>query len=393
MELAREDDPTFTASSRPYREVAKGYVPFRDGDLLIAKITPCFQNGKGGIAQGLSDGIGFGSTEFHVLRPGPEVSVKYLYYATGNKAFRDIGVMQMRGSAGQQRVPQDYLADFVLPVPPRTEQKVIVAFLDRKLEEIDRYLIAKRRQIDLLEEQEGQVVFAVVSRGLEAGETGTASGLDWMPIVNARWRRTPLKYVAAVQTGITLGKKYGPVPLIRRPYMRVANVQDGHLALGDVTAIEVPASEAAGSELQPGDVLMTEGGDIDKLGRGQIWNGEIPGCLHQNHIFAVRTNHTRLLPEYLVLLMRSRHGRSYFMYTAKKTTNLASTNSTTLKRFPLFLPPVEEQRRMIDRIAEQTGALRRTIEIAEQEIELMTEYRTTLIAEAVCGRLDVRRAS
>ena len=94
-----------------------------------------------------------------------------------------------------------------------------------------------------------------------------------------------------------------------------------------------PPSEAERSALLDGDVLMTEGGDIDKLGRGCIWNNEIPGCLHQNHIFAVRCNRNTLDPEYLVGLMASQHGRAYFQLTAKQTTNLASTNSTTLRAF------------------------------------------------------------
>jgi type I restriction enzyme S subunit len=144
--------------------------------------------------------------------------------------------------------------------------------------------------------------------------------------------------------------------------------------------------------LRAGDVLMTEGGDIDKLGRGCVWSGEIAECLHQNHVFAVRCG-LRLLPAFLAGLMASNHGRAYFQTTAKQTTNLAATNSTTLRAFPLVLPDVAEQEHVLSWIATETEALIRAAADAESEIDLLREYRTRLIADVVTGKLDVREAA
>ena len=138
---------------------------------------------------------------------------------------------------------------------------------------------------------------------------------------------------------------------------------------------------------------MTEGGDIDKLGRGCVWRDEIPGCLHQNHIFAVRCRHGLLSPEFLVGLMGSIHGRAYFEFTAKQTTNLASTNSSTLRKFPVFLPVLEDQVAILNVISEETNALDNAIGRAKREIDLTQEYRTRLIADVVTGKLDVREAA
>jgi type I restriction enzyme, S subunit len=138
---------------------------------------------------------------------------------------------------------------------------------------------------------------------------------------------------------------------------------------------------------------MTEGGDIDKLGRGCVWRAEIPVCLHQNHVFAVRCRGNQLLPEFLVGLMASQHGRAYFQLTAKQTTTLASTNSTTLRAFPIVRPSLEEQHAIIQHIAWQTVAVSRAAEDAEHEISLLREYRTRLIADVVTGKLDVREAA
>ena len=178
--------------------------------------------------------------------------------------------------------------------------------------------------------------------------------------------------------------------LEERPYIRVANVQTSRLDLRIIKTVAVPPSEILGSELRPGDVLMTEGGDIDKLGRGCVWQGEIEGCLHQNHIFAVRPDKSRLLSNYLMALMASRLGRIYFQMTAKQTTNLASTNSTTLGAFPLVLPEVKEQEQILGAIENETLALDSAIDRAQREIDLIREYRTRLIADVVTGKVDVR---
>ena len=141
------------------------------------------------------------------------------------------------------------------------------------------------------------------------------------------------------------------------PYLRVANVQDGHLDLGTITEIRVPKAVARSVMLRSGDVLMTEGGDLDKLGRGTVWNGEIENCLHQNHVFAVRPDQDRLMPEYLALITQSAYARAYFESTGTKTTNLASTSSSKIRDFKIPYVNVDEQRRIIDFLDAETGRI------------------------------------
>jgi type I restriction enzyme S subunit len=202
-----------------------------------------------------------------------------------------------------------------------------------------------------------------------------------------------LKQVATIQTGITLGKVYGDTALIERPYLRVANVQSGRVELSKITTVRLPPAEAAGATLVAGDVLMTEGGDIDKLGRGCVWHGEISECLHQNHVFAVRTDARTLLPEFLVAVMGSRHGRAYFQTTAKQTTNLAATNSTTLGNLPLWLPTTDVQQQILDWVAVNTAEIDGAAVRAFREVGLLHEYRSRLVADVVTGKIDVREAA
>lgn len=161
------------------------------------------------------------------------------------------------------------------------------------------------------------------------------------------WKKTALDHVAEVQTGIAMGKATNGVA-VTLPYLRVANVQDGHVDLSVMKDITLKPSEVDRYSLRKGDVLFTEGGDFDKLGRGTVWNGEIEPCLHQNHVFAVRPNPDRLLPEFLAFQAASQYGRRYFQLSSKQSTNLASINSTQLKQFPALLPPLPEQRKIAE---------------------------------------------
>lgn len=133
------------------------------------------------------------------------------------------------------------------------------------------------------------------------------------------------------------------------PYLRVANVQRGYLDLADVKQIEASAEEIAELRLVPGDVLFNEGGDRDKLGRGWVWNGELPLCIHQNHVFRARIRFGVLHPK-LLSWYANTCGQQYFLEHGKQTTNLASINMTKLGALPVPVPPLREQARILEEV-------------------------------------------
>ena len=214
------------------------------------------------------------------------------------------------------------------------------------------------------------------------------SGVEWLGAVPEHWSIVRLKRVAGLQSGLTLGKDYGDKKLERRPYLRVANVQDGFLDLTTITEIDVPGGDLGRHELRYGDVLMTEGGDFDKLGRGFVWYAQIPGCLHQNHIFAMRPKAQTLNPMFLARLMTSSHGKAYFTSTSQQTTNLASTNSTKILNFPIPLPPYSEQIEIVEALEQQTATTDELGQKAETAISLLRERRAALISHAVTKGLN-----
>ena len=283
------------------------------------------------------------------------------------------------------------------PIPPEEERSAIIRFLDHADRRLQRYIRAKQKLIALLEEQKQAIIHQAVIGQIDvrSGKPYPAyrtSRTECLGSIPKHWKLARLKDVAQVQPGLTLGKDYSSTETISRPYLRVANVQDGRIDLSHVKSVEVPVHEARATTLLDGDVLMTEGGDIDKLGRGGIWRDEIRGCLHQNHIFAVRCCQESVRPEFLVGLMASSYGRSYFQITAKQTTNLASTNSSTLRAFPIPLPSADEQKVILRCLSRNTRLVDEAIGRTERLIYGVREYRARLINDVVTGRVDVRAA-
>lgn len=156
------------------------------------------------------------------------------------------------------------------------------------------------------------------------------------------WTLVRLTEVADVRGGVAKNANVAMSDPIDVAYLRVANVQDGYLDLDDVSKIKINKVDLKRYSLLPGDVLMNEGGDLDKLGRGALWRGEIETCVHQNHVFSVRCK-PQLLGDYLNVWTGSASARRFFLLAGKQTTNLASISKSSLGEMPVFLPRLEEQ--------------------------------------------------
>ena len=345
-------------------------------------------------AIGVSDSDGKGTPVYNVCQPRPGVNASYYAHLVRQmsqsqwilalaKGIRERSTDFRFEMFGNQRVP----------LPPPDEQAAIVRFLDWANGRLERAIRAKRKVITLLNEQKQAIIHRAVTRGLDPSVPLKPSGILWLGNIPQHWEVRPLKAVCEIQSGITLGKDYVGQTTDEYPYLRVANVQAGHANLAVVKTIRVTKAEALRCTLQAGDVLMTEGGDPDKLGRGCVWNAQVAPCLHQNHVFAVRPNQSQLEPHFLSAEMGTRYARAYFESTAKQTTNLASTNKTKIGQFQVLLPSVDEQQRILTAITEETGPVNTAISRLERETELLREYRTRLVADVVTGKLDVREAA
>ena len=246
----------------------------------------------------------------------------------------------MQGITGTKmpRTSWGHLKTFEFLSPPLSEQQAIATVLDS----IDDAIERTEAVIAATERLRDSLLHQLLTRGVPGWHTEwkEAPGLGTIPAV---WEVVRLGEVAEVQTGKAVNRKTSSGGDIEVPYLSVANVKDGYLDLGEVKTLRVSKNEVGRYGLKSGDVLFTEGGDADKLGRGTVWKQEIPLCLHQNHVFAVRPHESVLKAVFLAFFAASRFGKNYFLGAAKQTTNLASVNSTQLREMPISLPPLREQ--------------------------------------------------
>ncbi len=263
------------------------------------------------------------------------------------------------------------LQNLTVIIPPLPEQQKIAAILTT----VDAKLDVIARQIEATQTLKKGLMQTLFSFG-----TSAQAAEDW-PTVE-------LHTVAQVRTGMAKGKK-GLKDPVELPYLRVANVQAGHIDLSEVKTIEVEASQVERYALHAGDVLMTEGGDFDKLGRGDVWLGQIAPCLHQNHVFAVRPDPRKLNPYYLAEFASSEQGRRYFLGCAKRTTNLASINSSQLKALPVPLPSLEQQA-VIAAVAASVNAKIKLLKAKRREQE---KLKRGLMQKLLTGEWRVKIAA
>ena len=288
---------------------------------------------------------------------------------------------------GIPHVNGDFLANLRIQLPNLNQQRAIADYLDRETARLDALVAEKERLLELLAEKRRALITRAVTRGLDPNIPLRDSGIPWLGEIPAHWEVTRLKFVASVQTGIALGKSFGNKPTEEFPYLRVANVQDGYFDLTEVKSISVPSKEAALCHLRAGDVLMNEGGDADKLGRGAIWTGQINPCLHQNHVFAVRPR--RVSPDWLNSYTSSEVAKAYFESRAKQSTNLASISASNLSEMPLLKPPNQEQREVVEHITRYAAKIDRVCKATRCTIDLLRERRSAIILAAVTGHIDL----
>lgn len=280
-------------------------------------------------------------------------NAKYLYRLLMARKD-DLLVPLMQGTANVSLKEKD-ISKVEVQLPPLAEQLRIVARIEVIAGKVDE---AQRLRRQAMQETEA-LIASEKNRLFED--------------IRIKWPLKTLGEIAVIVSGVTLGRTLKG-PAIKLPYLRVANVQDGHFKLQDIKEVDILITEKDKWLLTAGDVLLTEGGDWDKLGRGAVWQGQIKDCIHQNHIFRVRTDNSLCEPYFLSNYISSPIGKAYFQNASKQTTNLASINKTQLKALPVYLPPIKEQRRIIaylDNLQVKVDALKRHQDETAAELSAM----------------------
>ncbi|HDY7478404.1 TPA: restriction endonuclease subunit S [Vibrio parahaemolyticus] len=386
----------------PCGSISFGHVVFKDSERLSEETKAAYQEVLSGeflinplnlnydlksLRTALADIDVIVSSGYIVLKSLGVVDKAYLRWLL---YLFDVRHMKTLGAGIRQTISFKDIADCAVYIPNDSEQKAIATFLDRETQRIDSLIEEKQTFIKLLKEKRQALISHVVTKGLNSNVEMLDSGIEWIGQVPKHWIVRRLKHTSTLQSGIAKGKDNAGKETLSIPMLRVANVQDGYVKLDDVHEINVLPHEVERYALKDGDVLMNEGGDNDKLGRGTVWKEQIKPCIHQNHVFVIRV--TDIEPEWLGWLTQSAYAKFYFFRVSKQSTNLASISSTNVKEVHLLIPPTDERKLIMEYLEKQTSKLKLLVQDVEESITLLKEHRTSLISAAVTGKIDVREA-
>ncbi|MEU0130608.1 restriction endonuclease subunit S [Streptomyces sp. NPDC006289] len=374
------------------REDAFPYL-VEPGDFLVARGNGSLNLvGRGGLVGDVRAEVAFPDTMIRIRVDDRCVTPAYLRLIWDSRLVRMQIERAARTTAGIYKVNQAILEGVTLPVPPLVEQHRIVEALEEQLSRLDaaeRVLQVNRARIRNLAARVAN--FAAARAVPESQSTAPlpreADAIDRnLPRIPASWSWERLGDIAEVVGGVTKDNKKQLDPdLAEVPYLRVANVQRGWLDLSHVATIRVPDKKAEDLRLETGDVLMNEGGDRDKLGRGWVWRGEVENAIHQNHVFRARVHGEVLLPE--LLAYHANSSARWFEANGKQTTNLASISLKKIRNLPIPVPPAGEQPEILQQSSEQLDGLARAGAAVEVGLKRGATLRSALLRKAFGGAL------
>ncbi|MFC8537731.1 restriction endonuclease subunit S [Streptomyces sp. NPDC057249] len=369
MEAVWPDSRLDLTRRRTKSAVATGYTRFQDGDVLVPKITPTFEASRSVLIQGLLGGVGAGTTELHVVRPGPDIDPQFLLYTVNTHTFLRLGASEMYGVAGQQRVPDSFLRDLRVRLPSLPEQRCIADFLNAETAHIDRLAAAQRRLAAKLREREALAVEHHLSQ--------------------ASSHQVRLKNVllAPPSYGANESAEHDRRDWPR--YIRTTDIaEDG--SLRESTFASLPPEAARKYMMDDGDLLFVRSGAT--VGKSFVYEARFGPAAHAGYLIRARVDsslmHSRLIWYFC-------QTRNYWQQVSEGTLQATIQNVNAEKYGNLLIPMISRDRQVptltaLDRIVTKSRTLRRD---AGRMLDLLAERRQALITAAVTGQFDVSTAS
>ncbi|WP_345096650.1 restriction endonuclease subunit S [Bartonella acomydis] len=365
--------------TRTVKDVYDGYSYFCDEDILIAKVTPCFENRNIAIANGLVNGIGFGSTEINVIRTNERSYNRFLYYWLQEDRFRTIAISEMRGTGGLRRVPTEIFESFVIVLPNLAEQNTIVAILDKETARIDALIGKKKRFMELLKEKRQALITYAVTKGLNPDVKMKDSGVEWIGQVPEHWGVVPSTWLFverkerahADDQHLSATQKYGVIPLAeyerleeRRVPHAVKNLeQRKHVELNDFVL----------------SMMSFEGG---------IEKGKACGCVSAAYV--VLRAKVGAEVDYFAYLFKSDLYIQCLKTTARFIRYGQNLNYGDFRQAKLPKPSLEEQQHISKFLNLEVARIDALVAKVEESIALLKERRVAFITAAVTGQIDLR---
>lgn len=369
----------FIPNTDKFSKYGSSYTAFEDGDIVLAKVTPCFENGNIAIATDLVGGKGFGSSELFVIRP-TAAERRFLFYYFQSSIFKQDGEASMTGAGGLKRVSPDVLRQHHLPCPSQDIQRLISNYLDRETACIDGLIAEKERMLALLEEKRAALISRVVTRGLDPNVPLKPSGQEWLGEIPAHWRVERAKNLFTVRDERS---DDGSEELLTVSHIT------GVTSRSEKDVYMFEADDKAGyKRCMPGDLAI----NTLWAWMGAMGISPLAGIVSPD--YHVYTSKGELVPEYVDLLCRSRP------FVAEVSRWSKGVWSSRLRLYPenffemrLPVPPHDEQDSIVRAVEvdqRKANALRESLQLS---ITLAKERRSALITAAVTGQLSIQEVN
>lgn len=377
------------SSMVPYQKVKKGYVVFQDNDILMAKVTPCLENGNLAIAGGLNHGVGFGSTEINVIRCR-SIDRRFLFYVLQCPSYIEEATYNMYGVAGLKRLDPGFIPNSFFPNPSQEEQIRIAEYLDNKCAEIDLLIAAKEKTNALLRERRQSIIYEAVTKGLDPNAPMKDSGVEWIGEIPANWMPIRLKYVInSIESGTSVNAEDHPCGKNEYGVLKTSCVFTGKFHSGQNKTVLTEEYSRLSCPVRKDSVIVSRMNTPNLIGACGYVDTDYPNLFLPDRLWQVSFR-LNCLSKYMWYFLSSEYTKAVYASICTGTSgSMQNISQEQLGDIIFFLPSINEQVsivRTLDMTCEQMDSI-----IAENNICIsqLKEYRQSLIYEAVTGKVEV----
>ncbi len=390
LPMDRVKNGYFIPNTEKFAKQAASYNSFEEGDILLAKVTPCFENGNITVAQDLVSGKGFGSSELFVIRP-TRADQKFLFYYFQSSVFKQDGQASMTGAGGLKRVSPDVLRQHRLPLYTQEEQRRIADYLDQETTRIDKLINDKEHMLMLLDEKRAALINRVVTLGLDPNTPLKTSCQEWLGEIPAHWALERFKFhMHRIEQGWSPQCENSPAEKNEWGVLKVGAVNGWVFNPSENKRLPDEIEPLVEYEIKLGDILMSRANTAQLLGNVAYVQEINEKLLLCDKLYRLEVDDATLDREYLVAYMRVRSGRFQLEREASGTSgSMKNIGQDTVQNAWVTVPPLEEQKiisRYIKKIREKTARME---EALNNSVDLLRERRAALITAAVTGQVPL----
>lgn len=356
---------------RPFADVKKGYTYFEDGDVLFAKITPCMQNGKHAIARNLIEGIGFASTEFHVIRPAKGILAEWIHYYIRQPAVLQDATYHFTGAVGQQRVPDDFLKCLEIPLPPLSEQRRIAGVLHEQMAAVEKARAAAQARLEAVKSLPAaflRQVFPQPGQPLPAG---------WRWVKLGEVCDGPGQYGTSTKSN---GDQRGV------PVLGMYHIHEGRIRWENVSYVDLQAEELPKYLLLKGDLLFNRTNSAELVGKTAVYDTD-KAAVFASYLIRFRFIEGTADSRFISAFINSGEGRRFIAENMARAIGQVNISASTMRMMPIPLPPLPEQKRISASLKKQITAVETVRAVVEEKLATINALPAALLRRAFNGEL------